>query len=86
MQRIPVIATLLETPKETIDDSEISETTSENAPTKEISLFDWISPSEKDSKSTLDDVYELCKANLKKVINYCYLCFYLFLINPCSLR
>lgn len=78
MQRIPVIATLLETPKETIDDSETSETT----PTKEISLFDWILSSKKDRKSTLDDMYDLCIANLRKVINYCYFCFYLFLINP----
>jgi len=51
-----VIATLLETPKETIVDSETSETT----PTKEISLFDWILSSKKDRKSTLDDMYDLC--------------------------
>lgn len=64
--------------KEPIDNSDISETTSEDASTKEISLFDWISSSDKNSKSTLDDVYELCKANLKKVINCLNLLYYIF--------
>lgn len=67
LQKIPVIDTLLDTQKETLDGSKLSETTtstSETETSKEISLYEWISSS--DTKNSLDELYELCKANLKK--------------------
>lgn len=64
LRQIPVISILLEP----MDGSKVSETTtstSETEPSKEISLYDWISSS--DSKNSLDDLYEICTSNLKKV-------------------
>ncbi|KAL1494677.1 hypothetical protein ABEB36_010242 [Hypothenemus hampei] len=66
LQKIPVIDTLLESQKESMDGSKLSETisTSDTEPNKEITLYEWISSS--NSKDSLDEMYELCKSNLKK--------------------
>ncbi|XP_060518721.1 RB1-inducible coiled-coil protein 1 isoform X2 [Cylas formicarius] len=68
LQRIPVLETLLQTEKQSMEDSKASETnisTSQGTDSsKNLSLYDWISSS--DSKSSLDEIYEMCKAHLFK--------------------
>lgn len=45
--------------------SEIASNVSDLECDKEISLYDWISS---DNKISLDDIYELCKSRLSKVL------------------
>ncbi|XP_019772101.2 RB1-inducible coiled-coil protein 1 isoform X5 [Dendroctonus ponderosae] len=65
LQKIPVVATLLESGNNTMEESksEIASNVSESESDKEITLYDWISS---DNKNSLDELYELCKSSLSK--------------------